>query len=491
MIRLERSKDKKWILQKNISSADLVKAFIEGMNAQGNNINAQSLQENLRLKSLYKGRSVAGSLSTMGVRMSQMCFYMFGYKKDSKFIPSPMTQTILSQEVPISESMLINLFSMQYPNPYSETPNDFKIYFGRLIVKLLTEERLDKKLYIDESIWFLPFIKTINQEQYEELVNSILEYRKLSYSEKYVLFKQVPNYEELFANCLHEFNYYFYRIFASFGVINIIEDQNHNSGHLFKFKHGNTNTFRTDAYASRKQFSGYIRLNPVLFDKAVVLTNNYKYYDSPICQEDANYTKSEWIRELYEFEPLKYINLIQNDFKSNADQILDTIKHMVYTSKFGSKDGKDFELALKDSFDLFREVKDCEIISGSGDTDILCKVLNEDDDTPYKVNVDAKSTGKATQSLNAKRLIHHVQINGSKYCIVVSPRFASGVKLDKKKKKIVIIKAEVLANYLIKECLSSCDGFANYTYIDHLIESNYGSDISQLVDNYIVNKYAI
>ena len=51
---------------------------------------------------------------------------------------------------------------IQYPHPYSKTPQDIKIYAGRLILKLLTEERIGNKLYIDEFIWFLPFIKSIN-----------------------------------------------------------------------------------------------------------------------------------------------------------------------------------------------------------------------------------------------------------------------------------------------------------------------------------------
>ena len=55
----------------------------------------------------------------------------------------------------VSKNMLVNLFSIQYPHPYSKTPYNFKIYAGRLILKLLTM-RIENKLYIDEFIWFLP-----------------------------------------------------------------------------------------------------------------------------------------------------------------------------------------------------------------------------------------------------------------------------------------------------------------------------------------------
>ena len=81
MIKLERTKKNRWVLQKNINSSKLIKAFVEAMKDQLNEINAESLKNNLRQKSLYHGRSLKGSLNTMGVRTSQMCFYMFGYKK--------------------------------------------------------------------------------------------------------------------------------------------------------------------------------------------------------------------------------------------------------------------------------------------------------------------------------------------------------------------------------------------------------------------------
>ncbi|MCR8679727.1 MULTISPECIES: hypothetical protein [Campylobacter] len=81
MINLNRSKDNKWILQKNISSIKLMEAYIDALKKQNNEINCQNLQDNLRYDGLYMGRSADGSLSTMGVRFSQMCFYMFGYKK--------------------------------------------------------------------------------------------------------------------------------------------------------------------------------------------------------------------------------------------------------------------------------------------------------------------------------------------------------------------------------------------------------------------------
>ena len=160
MLNLKRAKDNKWIFQKNISSNNLISAYIEAMEQQKNIINAEEIKNTLMNQKTYKGRSKEGSTNTMGVRLSQMCFYMIGYRKDGKFLPSTTTQMTRkeSRTFNVSDAFLVNLFSMQYPNPYSHTPENFQIYIGRLLIKLLLDEKIERKLYIDEFVWFLPFI---------------------------------------------------------------------------------------------------------------------------------------------------------------------------------------------------------------------------------------------------------------------------------------------------------------------------------------------
>lgn len=488
MIDLIRTKESKWILQKNISSNKLMEAFVEGMNNQSNIINNAYLRDCLRNNNAYRGRSKEGNINTLGVRLSQACFYMFGYKKDSRFLPSPMTEMYLKKEIPKSKISLLNLYSMQFPNPYSKIPKNFKIYIGRLFVKLLLDDRINKKLYIDECIYFLPFLEKMDNDLYEELITSILEYRKLSYEEKYKLFKKVDNYEEVFANCTHEMNYYFLRIFSGFGVFKLVKDEKHNDGKLFSFKHGNSTTYRTDSYESRKRVSGYVILNEEVMEDAKLLNRKFSAFDIPLTQED-DLTKNEWIRELYEFEPLKYIQVIMPKL-NYKNEIIKTVKNMIYQSKYGTRDGKSFELSLKPLFEMFRENRSVEIISGAGDTDLLCVMDNEQDDL-YKINVDAKTSKTSTSSVNPVRITNHIKLNGSKYCIIVSPRFCKGVKNDINGYKIVTIEAEVLANYCLKECLNSEDGYANFTRLDKLINSNIGQDISKQLDNTINDIYQI
>lgn len=489
MIELERSKNHKWILQKNISSKSLLIDFVGALNEQDNIIDSENIKKQLKDKQVYRGRSETGNAGTMGVRLSQACFYMFGYKKNDKFFPTPMSNLLLDtdRKLTIQQIALINLYSMQFPNPYSKTIDDFTIYMGRLLVKLLLDKRLDEKLYIDECIFFLMFLEHVDEEIYEELVESILEFRSLSFEEKFKLFKSVDDYDDVFANATHEMNYYFMRIFTGFGVFDTIGDRLHNGGNLLKFLHGKS-TIRTDAYASRTKYSGYIILDEDIKEDAIKLNETFSAFEYPLTQAGAS-SKEDWIRELYLFTPLNYIDVLMQTDDDNKD-IIENIENMIYHSKYGTRDGKSFEHSLKPVFEMFRENRNVEIISGSGDTDLLC-IMDDEYDNLYKVNVDAKTSKTSTAAIVATRITNHIQKNGSKYCIIVSPRFAKGVAGDIKFSKIVTIEAETLADYCLNECLSSKDKLADYTSLDKLISDNLGTDITKKVNNIIDEKFEL
>ena len=490
MIELNRSKENKWILQKNISSSHLIKVFVDALDNQDNIIDKGHIKRQLQQNRTYSGRSDEGSTSTMGVRLSQACFYMFGYKKGKNFYPSPMTNLLLEKDSELTDPQiaLINLYSMQFPSPYSDTTDNFTIYIGRLMIKLLLDKRLNERLYIDECIYFLMFLEHIDEDIYEELVTSILEYRNLTYEEKYKLFISVDDFHDVFSNATHEMNYYFIRIFSGFGVFNTIGDKTHNDGKLFKFIHGNNSATRTDAYASRTRYSGYITINPDIKQDAIKLNNTYSAFEYPLTQAGA-ISKEDWIRELYQFTPLKYIDTIMQSDDDNK-YIIESIQNMVHHSKYGSRDGKSFEYSLKPVFEMFRENRNVEIISGSGDTDLLC-TMDDEYDNLYKVNVDAKTSKTSTSAIVATRITNHILKNGSKYCIIVSPRFAKGVAGDIKYSNIVTIEAETLANYCLNECLSSPDKQADYTSLDILISDNLGTNITKKVNNVIDEKFGM
>ncbi|WP_101004637.1 hypothetical protein [Helicobacter pylori] len=64
------------------------------------------------------------------------------------------------------------------------------------------------------------------------------------------------------------------------------------------------------------------------------------------------------------------------------------------------------------------------------------------------------------------------------------------MKNDIDGKNVVIIEAETLGRYISKECLSSDDGYANFTRIDKIIEKNYGKDITPLINKQIDEIYS-
>lgn len=492
MLELDRRKNHKWIMQKNVSSKDIIKAYLDVISNLGTQIDYSNVKQQLKMQSIYKGRSNQGSISTMGVRFSQMCFYMFGYKINKIFVPSPMTQNLLDPQCTINKesNSLINLFSMQFPHPFSDTKSVFSIYIGRLFIKLLLDKRLDMKLYIDEMIWFLPFLETIDAIKYEQLIDSIIEFRKLDYSKKIELFKSVKNYDDVFSNVTHEMNYYFVRIFKGFGVLDVIADKTHNGGKLLKFHHGNGNTYRSDAFDSGKECSGYIKLSDKVLNDAIKLDEKFSAFDTPTSMETIGInSKRDWLTALYDTEPLAYLNCITTTFNRNKE-ISDIVNNMVHVSKYGSHDGKEFENSLKPLMELFRETCNVEIISGAGNTDLLC-AMEDIDKKIYKLNVDAKTRRAGLEEINARRLENHLMKHGSKFCIVVAPRFASGISGDILGHKIVTVKAEDLGSYCYKECSSSKDGYADFESIHQLIEHNMGTDITEAIRELTTQRYGI
>lgn len=382
------------------------------------------------------------------------------------------------------------MLSMQYPHPFSDTPDDFEIYPGRLMVKLLLDERIECKLYIDEIIWFLPFIEKIDESTYENLVNSIVEYRALNYSQKLSLFNCVKDKDEVFANVTHEFNYYFLRMFRDFGVFKIVGDQGHNDGHVFQFNHGTCGTKRTDAYDSNKKCSGYVQLNEKVLEDAKKLNGKFSTFEKPTTMHSEGiYSVEDWKNNIYNVEPLQYLSCISKE-NEREKEIFDTIQAMLYASKYGSHDGKDFENSLKPFMYLFRETCNVDQIGGSGNTDLLCAVEDKNGKV-HKINIDAKTRKVGLEEINARRLDSHLKKHGSEFCIVVAPRFASGVSSDISGHDIVTVKAEDLGSYCYKECTNNPDGYADFNSIMELIKENLGTDITEHVRELTVQRYGI
>lgn len=497
MIELERSMTHKWIIDKNVNSKDILSDFAAIASDAQRGFNYKEMIS----QTITQGRDANGSTITIGVRLLQACFYMFGYStnlEDGKkaFMPSPMTLNIFSSsnKEEKAKNYLVNLFCMQYPHPYDWTPECFKLYFGRLIVKLLLDKRLNYRLYIDECLWFLPFIDTIDSFKYEQLVESILEYRLLSYDEKKELFESVENFENLFANVSHEINYYLLRLFEDFGVFNLVADSLHNDGKLFRFLHCETETsktYRNDAYKSRKKCSGYVELSSAVKESANQLINSYSPFEQPSQIDGIEiFSKEDWLTNLYQTEPLRYLACINTQIDKNSE-ITAIVNEMIRASKFGSRDGKEFENALKPFIELFKETVNVEILSGAGNTDLLCSMEELPSMNLYNMNLEAKTRGSALEGVHTPRINKHLRKHGSKFCIIVAPRFARGVADDIAGNQIVTIRSEEFGNYCYKECTKSTNGTADFSSILEIIKGNMGKDITNKVRALTESRYGL
>lgn len=495
MIKLLRAKDHRWIFQKNISDVKQVLAFLDAAKSCGDYANPDLMLKELKKRGVYRGRSSSGSKSTFSVRRSEMKFYMFGFSypesPNETFYQTAMTRSIFenNSEENISQMSLVNLFSMQFPHPFSKTPSCFKVHIGRLILKLLNDERINKRLYIDEFCYFLPFIESIDENSYLELIESIIEFRGMNFYQKDALFKDVDNYDDVFSNTFHECNYYFLRIFNGLGVIRIVGDPDYNDGHLHTFIHGNNSGVRSDAFKKYGKYSGYFEINPSLINDSKDLLDIYSPFQPVITEADENIRSSEdFINELYVNKPLSYLALL-DQFYGHEEEVNNIISSMLRESRYGSRDGRSFENALKSLFQLFEQAEHVELIGGAGNTDLLCSMRSKDE--IYKINVDAKTAARSLSQLNPARLSEHLRRHGSKYCIVVSSRFAHGVQNDIRNTNIVAVDAETLANYCYCLYNPRKSDYIDFSLVDELIRSNLGTNISHILQRHIDMLYQL
>lgn len=503
MIQLERSMNHKWIIDKNVNSKDILSEFAAILSASQNgfqfeDVVSRAISQGRKREGDYADK---GSTITIGVRLLQACFYMFGYSKNVEggkklFMPSPTTLNILATDDPDEQAKnyLVNLFGMQYPHPYDWTPSCFNLYFGRLILKLLLDDRIGSKLYIDECLWFLPFIERVDNDIYEELISSIIEYRGLSYDQKHDLFFGVEDGENLFANVAHEINYYLLRLFHDFGVFELVEDSSHNEGKLFRFLHSatkNTKTYRNDAYGSRGKRSGYVRLSSELIEHATLLLREFSPFERPTQMDDEDiFSKEDWLTNIYQTEPLQYLACINSTTDRNSE-VTNIVNEMIHASKYGSRDGKEFEMALKPFIELFRETINVEILSGAGNTDLLCAMEELPSERLYNMNLEAKTRGNALEGVQTSRINNHLRKHGSEFCMIVAPRFAKGVNGDIENNSIVTIRSEEFGNYCFKECIHNPSGLADFSSILEIIHANLGKDITGKVRALTEARYGI
>ncbi|UFH47359.1 restriction endonuclease [Flavobacterium galactosidilyticum] len=476
-----RIDSKKWILYRHTTDFDKLVVLAEILKSFTKTGISKEDKTNLNLKlkelGLYNERNPELPLDAINHKINQLSYYMFGYQAkvegQDRFLFSPLGNLFLKNvddKEKTAKIFLTMLWAVQYQHPHSGTDNEFQLYPFRLIYKLLTEPKLSNKLYAFEVAYSVVFVKEITPKSYDELVNELLELRKLSDEE---LAQKFQEDRHAFVNSAYEWDYYVSTLFESAGVLN------KSAGVVIcKLQHGITNTFRK---ITRNEVSIPENL------KALVqqLENEYSYLEKPLLLNDTERLKIDVIKEIYSFYPkslLIEIGELADDIKYELLNLPKLIEQ--YANNNDGAEAYLFEDALTDGFNMFYNVE-AEKVGGAGNTDLECLYLTK----KKKFAVDAKSTKNKLSGINAGRLEGHREKIGGAYTIVVTPRFVPAVLQDIRTSPIVIIRATTFSEYLYN-CIDNDIREIDYEDFDNIIVNNLGKDISKNISDLTISRFA-
>ena len=100
-----------------------------------------------------------------------------------------------------------------------------------------------------------------------------------------------------------------------------------------------------------------------------------------------------------------------------------------------------------------------------------------------------QNVGTETIRINAGRLREQREEIGGEYTIVVTSRYVPATKRDIKGTPIVILLANTFAEYLYNHIFHEVRNI-DYADFDNIIVNNLGTDISELISNMTLEKFA-
>lgn len=483
-IMVEREK---WILYKHTCNYELIQAVaLDVKNSCGTNISDTEryrMQERLAALDMYKTRNPKGRpLDSINHRINTLEYYMFGYEdKESnskRFIFSPLGNLFL-EHINEPEKLLkiftTMLFGIQFEHPANGTPSCFQLYPFRLIFKLLTDERLNYRLYNSEYAYFIAFQKTITPESYDKLVNDILEFRKLSKDEVADLMKKD---EHTYVNCVYEWQYYTQKLLRTAGVIETYKGEE-----LVKLFHPQKTNSKSNP-TKRILTTGYVNISPAVKPFVELMLAAHSCFQKPLMLNDTERMTLDVIKEIYSFYPKLLIDEIGEEDELQV-KLLELPKLIEeYSNNPENDTAYLFEDVLEEGFNMFVNVE-AKKIGGAGHTDIECLYITR----RKKFAVEAKSTANKLSLINSGRLKEHREQIGGDYTIVITPRYVPAAKRDIKGNPIVIILASTFSEYLYNHIYHDVREI-DFEDFDSIIVDNLGTDISRLISNKTMEKFA-
>ena len=512
MISINRTNDT-WILEKHSNNIEHIIYYLKVIKDNKGDTSKENLEKYLKLANfdgIYTPRYKGFSYATMSNKAGVIRAYNLGIQRNAgagqkQFLIGPYGELILKHYKSIKNLKKIiftNFYFAQYPHPKYTTQPEFRIFPWRLVFALLQESKLDKTLYDNEMVYFLPFIKNLSLISYEELLESILSFRNLSTSEKEEMFNAEVNigsqsniqiFQEFgfdiiesqkkaseikWADLTHQFQYTL-NLFKELGILNSTETGKDN---IITFNQATPRANQPTPRKLSKQYSldsgleEYFDLLQEIYSKEQVITKE------DLLEIDFEFkiiTKVPEIllKELGE-EPLEFVGF-DSPLESEGD-----IERMEYLSSQSENmsDYTEFEERIAAVMNRFNNIR-AEALGGSGRTDVECLDLNKND----KFNIEAKSTQNSLPSVNPSRINNHMEQNDALFTLIVTTAFAEGVRRDIQDEKISIVTtkifAELIRNHVVANDMDSFDE------IRYIIEENLGQPSSLPLFEYILKKF--
>jgi len=512
MISINRTNDT-WILEKHSNNIEHIIYYLKVIKDNKGDTSKENLEKYLKLANfdgIYTPRYKGFSYATMSNKAGVIRAYNLGIQRNAgagqkQFLIGPYGELILKHYKSIKNLKKIiftNFYFAQYPHPKYTTQPEFRIFPWRLVFGLLQESKLDKTLYDNEMVYFLPFIKNLKSISYEELLESILSFRNLSTSEKEEKFNEEVNigsqsniqiFQEFgfdmiesqkkaseikWADLTHQFQYTL-NLFKELGILNSTETGKEN---VITF---NQATPRANQPTPRRLSKNY-SLDSGLEEYFDLLQERYSK-EQVVTKEDLLEIDFEFkiitkvpdilLKELGE-EPLEFVGF------DSPLEVEGDIERMEYLSSQSENmsDYTEFEERIAAVMNRFNNIR-AEALGGSGRTDVECLDLNKND----KFNIEAKSTQSSLPSVNPSRINNHMEQNDALFTLIVTTAFAEGVRRDIQNEKISIVTtkvfAELIRNHVVANDLDSFDE------IRDIIEENLGQPSSLPLFEYILSKF--
>lgn len=482
-IMVEREK---WILYKHTSDYELIKAVaLDVKNSCAADVSETEryrMQERLAALDKYKTRNPkARPLDSINHRINTLEFYMFGYEdnENRRFIFSPLGNLFLSHiddEEKLKKIFTAMLFGIQFKHWANGTPDTFQLYPFRLLLKLMSDERLNYRLYSTEYAYLVAFEKRMSQENYENLVQRILDFRQNDDETIAMLLKED---EHTYVNCIYEWQYYTQKLLSTVGTIRVYEGDK--ICKLFHPPKANSHSLPTGRWVK----NGYAEIPDNMKPFITKMLEAYPFDKMPLQLDDDERMQMDVVKEIYSFYP----NILLEEIGEDVDDIhVKLLELPSLIEKYSNNPENDtaylFEEVLAEGFNMFVNVE-ARKIGGAGHTDIECLYITK----RKKFAVEAKSTANKLIGINAGRLREHRTEIGGEYTIVITPRYVPAAKRDIRHEPVVVILASTFSEYLYNHMYHDVREI-DYKDFDDIIVSNLGTDVSKLISNMTMAKFA-